>query len=693
MKKLLLVKTCIFLSLVVQSQVQNAVEKCSQHKKTIEFLENATPKERQRHYTSVQELEQFTQQYIQSHPELLQNAAVNRTISYTIPVVFHVLHEGGPENISDAQILDALSILNRDYQLQNADANDVVADYQGMPADIEIEFKLAKRDDDGNCTNGITRTQSPASSSGDGETQVSVVQNAQGDWPGNKYLNIFIVLDAGGAAGYTYNPSWGVGTGMDNGIIILHNYIGSIGTGNTFRSRALTHEVGHWLNLKHPWGGSNDPGLPGNCSIDDGVNDTPNTIGWTTCDLTGTTCDGNLDNVENYMEYSYCSKMFTPGQKARMHAALNSSVGGRINVVSSNNLNETGVNEPDQLCEVNFEADNTEICQGSSVTFTDLSFFAISSWNWSFPGGTPATSTDQNPTVVYNTPGEYEVTLTASDGTNSETETKTAFIRVLPTSGLPTAIEEGFENTSSPSTNVWFTKSPSNDWQVTSSAGASSSKSLKLNNYGQDGGNVHTITSNTIDLSASGPLLISFDYAYKEYQTSDNESLKVYASNDCGDTWNVIRVYQGSQFGSGQLASSFTPTNEDWIRENIENLASSYLVSNFRLKFEFTSEGSNNFYIDNLFIGRTSVSIDDMTRSSSKIKIYPNPSKGKFLITHLEHQYQTISVTDMNGRIIKNISVKDLNQTNVDLSHYEKGVYLIQLKGDQKTDVRKIILQ
>lgn len=687
MKKLLLVKACFFMSLWTFGQEQ-IIPKCSQHHKLEEFLENASLKEIQRHNASVLELEQFTQTYIQNHPELLSNNS-ERTISYTIPVVFHVIHENGSENISDAQILDALTILNRDYQLQNTDANDVVADYQGIPADIEIEFKLAKRDNDGNCTNGITRTYSQASSSGDGATQVSVVQNAQGNWPGNKYLNIFIVKDAGGAAGYTYNPSWGVGTGMENGIIILHNYVGSIGTSSAFSSRALTHEVGHWLNLAHTWGGTNDPGLTGNCSSDDNVSDTPNTIGWTTCDLTGTTCDGVLDNVENYMEYSYCSKMFTPGQKARMHAALNSSVGGRINVVSSANLTATGVNEPDQLCNVDFTANRFEICEGGSIDFSDLSYFNPTSWDWTFNGGTPSSSSQQNPTITYNTPGEYEVTLTASDGANSLSETKSAYIKVLSSTGTSTPVGETFESLPQLPTTMWFPESPTDDWQVVSNAGANSTASLKLYNYGADGGNTHTVTSNTIDLSGSGPVLISFDYAYKEYQNQDNESLRLYVSNDCGTTWNLIKTYQGSQFGSGVQSSNFIPSNDDWIREEISTLSGMYQVANFRLRFEFTSQGSNNFYLDNLFVGRTSADIENFDNNS--ISLYPNPTQNSFSIHGLQSKPSSISILDISGQKIKSISTASYKQ--IDVSGLSSGVYLISIQVEDKIVTKKMIIQ
>ena len=94
-------------------------------------------------------------------------------------------------------------------------------------------------------------------------------------WPRNKYLNVWVCEDAAGAAGYTRYPQWVQGAPEEDGIVIQHNYTGSIGTSNAYRSRTLTHEVGHWLNLRHPWGNSNNPGLAENCEQDDLVTTHP----------------------------------------------------------------------------------------------------------------------------------------------------------------------------------------------------------------------------------------------------------------------------------------------------------------------------------------------------------------------------------------------------------------------------------
>ena len=127
---------------------------------------------------------------------LNQKKSIEKGIIYKIPVVFHVLHINGVENISDEQIYDALTILNRDYRKLNPDAANVHAEFQGMPTDVEVEFVLATKAPNGACFKGITRTLNALSYDGaDGDAQVTAIKNGndvfQGNWPGNKYLNIF----------------------------------------------------------------------------------------------------------------------------------------------------------------------------------------------------------------------------------------------------------------------------------------------------------------------------------------------------------------------------------------------------------------------------------------------------------------------------------------------------------------------
>ncbi|HEX4888366.1 MAG TPA: M43 family zinc metalloprotease, partial [Luteibaculaceae bacterium] len=333
---------------------------------------------------------------------------------YIIPVVFHIVHAGGSENISDAQVQNAIDVMNQEFRKTNPAAANIDPYFASRAADSKIEFRLATIDPQGNCTNGINRYFDSRTEGAD-----DAIKNGR-QWPTNKYLNVYTVRTIGsGAAGYAYYPA--NNNQARDGIVILHSYVGNIGTGSPGRQSAFTHEAGHYLNLAHTWGNSNTPGAANNCGSDDGVTDTPLCAGSSVCNLNLNTCnDGTAndekDNIQNFMEYAYCYAMYTEGQKARMRAALTSTAGGRNNLWSEANLAATGSNytsAPVNLCKADFApSTNKPICQGNTVSFTDYSYNNVSSWSWSFPGGTPSTSTERNPTVTYNTPGTYDVTLT-----------------------------------------------------------------------------------------------------------------------------------------------------------------------------------------------------------------------------------------------------------------------------------------
>src|SRR5688572_5122720 len=151
---------------------------------------------------------------------------------YTIPVVFHVLHLGGSENISNNQIIDAVNILTRDYNKLNADTNVVITQFKSLIGDAQIHFQLASKDPSGNCTNGIVRHNDPKTD------WVNNPSDCIYSWPRDKYLNIYVVRSiASGAAGYTYPPGGSPSIASD-AIVILHDYVGSIGTSNVGVSRA-----------------------------------------------------------------------------------------------------------------------------------------------------------------------------------------------------------------------------------------------------------------------------------------------------------------------------------------------------------------------------------------------------------------------------------------------------------------------
>lgn len=643
------------------------------------------------------------------YEDFLQDWSPNHRSLYVIPVVVHVVHINEAENISDEQIYSALTLLNEDYSAMNPGQSNVVPAFAPIIGDAQIEFRLATKDPNGNCHSGITRTYS-ATTYDDGSGQIEqAVENEHGTWPQNRYLNIFVCKDPNGNAGYTnYPSSWYSQTSMDGGIKIRHDYFGSIGTSNPSSGHVISHEVGHWLNLPHCWGSSNEPGLSSNCGMDDGVADTPLTIGWTGCFTSGETC-GSLDNVQNYMEYSGCRYMFTNGQCARMHAALNSSTAGRNNLWTASNLAATGTDGPGELCEANFSSGVRMICAGETVDFYDDSYHNITGRTWTFNGGTPGTSSVENPVITYNTPGVYSVTLNVTDGSSNVTVTETDYVIVLANPGIENHVYyEGFETLSAVPDNQKFMVENFDEisaWEIFNGTGSSGSHCVWLYNYGVDNGSMDELVSGTIDLSALDPsedLVFKFDFAYRRRNSSNDESLKFYISKDCGQTWALRKNLSGNSLGTTNLSStSYLPTagGWDWQTIYITNINSDYYVQNFRYKFVFENDGGNNIYIDEINLypeSMTSIQEDGLT---GDLEVYPNPTGSDLGLTvELTNggNYQIVMHNAIGEQVMVLFdgelqSGTTLIQENV--SVLSPGIYTISLLGEGLNEVIKFVKQ
>lgn len=648
--------------------------------------------------------------YEQEIQEIIRNQSHGgeRSAVYVIPVVFHIVHIGGPENISDAQVYDAVNILNRDYSKMNADTSVVVPEFSGNIANVGFEFRLAQKDAQGNCVSGITRTFSATTNDGDDNMVDQVNLNLNGGtstanirFPRNKYLNIWVCKNAAGAAGYTNTPSAWTPADLD-GIWIGYNYVGSIGTSSVTTSRALTHEVGHWFNLRHVWGNTNNPGV--SCG-DDLVTDTPVTKGWTSCNLTSNdVCNaGVVENVQNYMEYAYCSRMFTNGQKSRMIAAITSGTASRNNLWTTANLNAAGVNGPDNLCEADFTADQTIICAGDSVYFDDASFHGPTSWNWTFASGSPASSSTENPVITYNTVGQYNVSLTSTNSSGSMTENKTNYITVLDPVGATVPIVEGFESIASIPTLDWFVTNSDGmqTWQIQSGFGSGGTKCIKLNNFAFNAtGGKDNIVSKTYDLSGAGNAQIRFKYAYRQRTATDNEKLKVYVSNNCGQSWSLRKQLSGTALGSITSTSAYnSPAAADWVTFDVTNITSAFLVQGFRFRIEFESDAGNNIYIDDINLD-INVGTPEITRENLEFNVYPNPVNANATIdyTLASSDKVEIQLTDVVGQVVTVLenSVQSAGNHKVSLNASKlqaKGVYFITLHAGDIVQTRKIVVE
>lgn len=244
----------------------------------------------------------------------------------TIPVVVHIVYNVSSENISDAQIHSQIEVLNKDFRRKNIDANYT---WQ-QSADTNIEFCLATVDPSGKSTSGITRTYTSASSfASNGDLIKYTSKGGKDAWPSESYLNIWVGDIAGTVLGYAQFPG---GKAETDGVVIDYKVFGTGPdvTPGFHLGRTTTHEVGHWLNLKHIWGSSD-------CTTDDLVSDTPKSDAPNYGCAKGHWSCGSLDMIENYMDYSddSCLNLFTAGQKTRMQA-LFASGGFRQSITKSN---------------------------------------------------------------------------------------------------------------------------------------------------------------------------------------------------------------------------------------------------------------------------------------------------------------------------------------------------------------------
>lgn len=340
-----------------------------------------------------------------------------------LPVVFHIIYqqENNVWNISNAQVMSQLQVLNEDFQRLNADTTNTPIAFRPVAANTGISFCLAQRDPQGNPTTGIIRHQFPNTTAWGSSAFDNTVKPAT-IWDPTRYLNVWIANLSGGLLGWAQFPTGsglpGLGGGNNantDGVVLLYSSVGRP-PANPFnnvynRGRTATHEVGHYLGLRHIWG-------DGGCSVDDFCNDTPvSDAANYGCPTTHVSC-GTVDMVQNYMDYTddACMNIFTANQTTRMLTVLQNSPRRASLLTASSCL--PAVQRPIG----GFAQSADTICVGGSMSFSDQSSNQPTAWLWQFQGGTPATATTANPSgIVYSMPGTYNVTLITTNTAGSDT--------------------------------------------------------------------------------------------------------------------------------------------------------------------------------------------------------------------------------------------------------------------------------
>lgn len=353
-------------------------------------------------------------------------------------------------------------------------------------------------------------------------------------------------------------------------------------------------------------------------------------------------------------------------------------------------------------------------CTSLTVNFQDstISQGSIKSYKWSFPGGTPSTSTLANPTVVYNTSGSYDVTEIVTDSLGSDTLVRKAYVSVASQGTL--SVSEGFESAANLPAG-WINYNPDDynyTWQRNTGIGAygTSSHCMYFNNAQAHGyfftivvglwtpppgkaaldiiGERERIYTPQYDFTGVSSPAVSFDVAYEPYSSTFSDTLALYYSTDCGATFTQVYMKGGMTLGTtgnyvitGNDTNAngvFVPSNTQWRTDSIKIPAIAGL-SNVMFAFENRSGNGSPIYIDNINIPGVPTGISTLSANPS-VTIYPNPSNGKFVIQRsaVSGQWSAIRIYDVLGQQVYAGSIAN-GLSTLDLSNQPKGVYIYKV--------------
>ena len=456
-----------------------------------------------------------------------------------------------------------------------------------------------------------------------------------------------------------------------------------------------------------------------------------------------------IEDVQNYMEYSYCDRHFTPGQVTRMHNALldpataqrqilwqdttliaTGVMGITLPQVPTNDINNLTV----PLCTpvADFYSPDQTVCIGSPVVFEDASWNAvIGSRLWDFDGGNANSTTSATPTVTWDTPGYKNVTLTVTNDAGSDTKTIEQYIFVSPDwpdfTGPTTwnmDDNQGYSN--------WFlVQNPEDNYGEFKKANTNTSQgnAFKLTTYkdvsqadpytddyfydARLGGSVDHLITPSVDLRNTTGITVSFKFAYATnatLQADITEKLKVYTSRDCGETWQTKSVsidfgpamttITGANLVTAGYAGhqDFTPSNDNQWRTGRFTYTPNASDQKVRVRFEFTaSDLASNLWIDDIMIDGT-LGLNDETIADLELVVFPNPTAGEAINVSYNagNEPTEFILRDVQGKIIAqqvvNTTNAPVNQTLMGTENLAASYYFLEVKTGGSSITKKVVV-
>ncbi|MBP6640954.1 MAG: T9SS type A sorting domain-containing protein [Bacteroidia bacterium] len=638
-----------------------------------------------------------------------------------IPVVVHVVYRTTQQNISDTQVQSQIAVLNEDYSGTNADVTSVPGAWTSLVANTGIQFCLASRDPQGLPTTGIVRVNTTVTSFGmNGDPVKYTSQGGSDAWPRDSYLNLWVCNLGQQLLGYAQFP--GSGLAATDGVVVLYNAFGRTGTVSApyNKGRTCTHEVGHWLNLRHIWG---DDG--GACNGTDFVADTPNQAGenynclsFPATDACSATSPGVM--FMNYMDYTpdACMYFFTNGQGTRMNATLS---GTRSSLANSQGCVPVNLPSNDAGVLAISSPSGTYCTEQITPTFT-LKNFGLNTLtsvtiNWQIDGGAVSTqawtgslsslaATNVTLPVQTVSAGNHTITIYttnpngATDGDVNNDSNSSSF--TIATSGQALPFAYNFTSTTWPPAG-WTLNNPDNSftWEHKANVGNGGNGSVWVNNYDYNArGEVDEFLLPSVNLSGVSGADVTFDLSYVLYsQTGYSDTLALYASTDCGTSWTEIyRKFDQAltTVTPYYLQSAFTPSSPNQWRNESVSLGQFVGNSNVIVKFVNITDYENNLYLDNINIQVGAVAVANALPSNA-VSVFPNPNNGMFSVNvNLPNPTDVkLAVFNSIGQQVASRNLTGFNNGKLafDLSSQAAGVYYLRVEADGKSIIKKVSLQ
>ncbi len=338
--------------------------------------------------------------------------------------------------------------------------------------------------------------------------------------------------------------------------------------------------------------------------------------------------------------------------------------------------------------------DKTKLnCFDNTIHFVDHSILngQTASWEWSFPGGSPAASTEQNPVVTYANTGVFEVSLTVTDEFGTSSQTYTDFIIFedhLESGDFSEDFEAGLND-------YWILKNENNSFNwtaidVNTGPDCNPGKSMYVDHFNINvPGHEAELISPNIDLTNMSEALLHYDYAYARWGSGYEDGLRVDISTDCGQTWTELYYAFGSDLTTVENQGEWWQPADcsDWEVDNILDL-SNFVGEIVNIRFVAINGWGNNFFLDNVNITGTAVGLE-VIDNQMRLEVFPNPSDGTFTVEH-NFENATLYVVNMEGKLIEKLPVST-GKTNLNLD-LPAGIYQVQLVNEKGMLNEKLII-